>query len=92
MALASMAQKFCGHDVLDTWVDEVESGRTSSALTIDQWVDLVWATKEPWPDERRLGNTGRYGWVAGDLLHAAEHIVQHHLNVVERQDAPEQGT
>jgi transcriptional regulator with XRE-family HTH domain len=78
--------------VPDTWVEDVESGRTTSAVTITQWVDLVWATREPWPDERRLRNTGRYGWAAGDLLYAAEDIVQHHLDVVEQQNSPEQET
>lgn len=78
--------------VSDTWVEDVESGRTASTVTINQWVDLVWATKEPWPDERRLRNIGRYGWAAGDLLYGAEDIVQHHLDVVERQDSPEQET
>jgi hypothetical protein len=45
-------------------------------------MDLVWATQGPWPDERRLRNTGEYGWVAFDLLSAAEDIVKHHLDVL----------
>ncbi len=72
------------------WIEEVESGSTASEVTINQWVNLVWATQEHFPDERRLVDSGGYRWVASDLLSAAEVIVQHHLDVVEQQDMPEQ--
>ena len=57
------------------WIESVEAGQTASALSLSHWVDLVWATREPWPDQRRFRNTGSYGWVAYDLLTAAEDIV-----------------
>jgi hypothetical protein len=70
-------------DVDPSWVRDVESGRTSMQLDHASWVDIVWATREPWPDPRRTqsgqnGTTVRpFGWVdegGGGLLRAEESV------------------
>ncbi len=54
------------------WVTDVESGRTALEVDHNRWVGIVWATREPWPDERRYqpktddGKVRRYGWVDGE--------------------------
>ena len=66
-----------------SWVSDVESGRTALAVTHNQWVDIVWATREPWPDARRYepkpddGRVRRFGWVGGaggGLVHAEDSV------------------
>jgi hypothetical protein len=46
------------------WLEDVESGATAREVTLPQWIDLVWATQEPWPDDRqdRLVLTWRSGY------------------------------
>jgi transcriptional regulator with XRE-family HTH domain len=59
-------------DVSPSWVGDVETGRTTLEVDHEQWVDIVWATREPWPDDRRHqpkpddGTVRRYGWVGGE--------------------------
>lgn len=87
MSVQGLAERM---DVTETWIHEVESGRTASAVTINQWIDLVWATQKPWPDERRLRSTGKFGWTAFDLLAAAEDIVRRHINSTEQPGSGDQ--
>lgn len=63
------------------WLLALESGSPSASDTpMSAWIDLVWATTEPWPDAKRhalerWGNRfPRFGWV-GAGLGVAEHIV-----------------
>jgi hypothetical protein len=58
-----------------SWIESVESGRATSEVTMSQWVDLVWATREPWPDDRRHQGQMMVGWV-GESLVDAEDIVR----------------
>jgi hypothetical protein len=39
--------------VTRTWLEDVENGTLARQLTTPQWIDLVWATSETWPDARR---------------------------------------
>ncbi len=58
-----------------SWVEDVELGRTTMEVTLGEWVELVWATREPWPDNRRMEETHRSSsrsWMAPNLLAAAE--------------------
>jgi hypothetical protein len=59
------------------WLLDVESGKSTYDVTFSQWVDLVWATRQGWPDEMRTGESRRVGWVAqrGRFLHEAEVFV-----------------
>jgi transcriptional regulator with XRE-family HTH domain len=58
-------------DVAPSWVADVESGRTAFEVSHKQWDDIVWATREPWPDPRRTepkpndGKVRRYSWQGG---------------------------
>jgi len=56
------------------WILDVESGRSTYDVTLSQWVDLVWATRQGWPDEVRTGESRSVGWVAqrGQFLREAE--------------------
>jgi hypothetical protein len=58
-----------------SWIDSVESGQGTGDVTINRWVDLVWATREPWPDDRRRQPRAKIGWV-GVSLASAEDIVR----------------
>lgn len=62
-------------------ITEIEEGLGPLTLTLAQWTDLVWATRSPWPDERRYRNTGAgaFGWTAHSPLEAAEYAVRRHL-------------
>lgn len=59
-----------------TWLADVESGRTTGDVSLRQWLDLVWATREPWPDERRFRHRGPIGWAGDRRLWTAEQIVR----------------
>jgi len=64
------------------WIREVESGVRSAEVTMMQWIDLVWATRTPYPDERRsAGALTPVRWVAreGDYLAEAEVVVNEAL-------------
>lgn len=64
------------------WIREVESGVRSRQVTMTQWIDLVWATRTPYPDERRsAGALTPVGWVAseGQFLAEAELVVNQAL-------------
>jgi DNA-binding transcriptional regulator YiaG len=84
LSVTEVAQRISAEEA---WITEVESGRTARAVTISQWVDLVWATHNPWPDPRRYRSTGGLGWVALDGLSAAEDIVQRHLDLAEADES-----
>lgn len=73
----------------EAWITGVESGHLAGAVTVSQWVDLVWATHDPWPDPRRNRSAGGFSWVAFDLLSAAEDIVQRHLDLPEEDEPSE---
>jgi hypothetical protein len=63
---------------------EVESGVTTNEVTMKQWIDLVWATRESFPDERRSMAPGeRTKWVAmqGHFLAEAELVVNEMLGL-----------
>ena len=66
------------------WLREVESGVTTNEVTMKQWIDLVWATREPFPDERRsMAPGGRTKWVAmeGHFLAEAKLVVNEMLGL-----------
>ena len=60
--------------VSSQWLADVEAGKSTYEVTFSQWIDLVWATRNGWPDEMRSTKTGPHGWVArrGQFLRAAE--------------------
>jgi hypothetical protein len=57
----------------------MEEGMEPLELTMSEWVDLVWATRNPWPDERRYLETrsGSFGWVGSQFDGAAEAVRRH---------------
>jgi hypothetical protein len=66
-------------EVEPSWVRDIESGQTSLQVDYSQWVEIVWATRQPWPDARRTRpkpndeKVRRFGWVdngGGGLLRA----------------------
>jgi hypothetical protein len=59
------------------WLLNVESGTSTYDVTFSQWVSLVWATREGWPDELRDSGPAGSGWVAqrGQFLREAEVLV-----------------
>jgi hypothetical protein len=59
------------------WLLDVESGKSTYDVTFSQWVDLVWATRQGWPDEVRTRGDRNVGWVAhsGQFLRDAEVLV-----------------
>jgi hypothetical protein len=61
----------------EQWLLDAESGKSSDQVTFSQWVDLVWATRPGWPEERRAGKIKSAGWVAqrGQFLREAEVLV-----------------
>jgi hypothetical protein len=80
LTVADLAARV-GHD--PSWINDIESGRTALEVRFKEWVDLVWATQDPWPDARRTNGTGsRFGWVAseGEQLAVAEQLVRRHLD------------
>jgi transcriptional regulator with XRE-family HTH domain len=64
------------------WLLEVEAGQASEVRR-SQWVELVWATQEGWPDLRRSRLTGvdaMWGWLPGlGGLSTAEALVKRAL-------------
>jgi transcriptional regulator with XRE-family HTH domain len=67
------------------WLLNVESGKSTYDVSFLQWVDLVWATREGWPDEMRTRKTGNLGWVArqGEFLLEAEVFVNKAISGIE---------
>lgn len=64
-------------EVTKTWIEDVEGGRTSLDVELSTWVDLVWATREPFPDPRRLAGQGkRRGFVGHPDIYLAEELVR----------------
>jgi hypothetical protein len=61
----------------EQWLLDAESGKLSDQVTFSLWVDLVWATRPGWPEERRASKTTNAGWVAlqGQYLREAEVLV-----------------
>jgi DNA-binding XRE family transcriptional regulator len=61
----------------EQWLLDAESGKLSDQVTFSQWVDLVWATRPGWPEERRASKATNAGWVAhqGQYLREAEVLV-----------------
>ncbi len=47
------------------WVEEIESGLDDD-VSLSNWIDLVWATTEPWPEARETADRlwGAGGWFA----------------------------
>lgn len=61
-----------------SWVEDVEGGVTTARTPLTRWVQLVWATRTPWPDERRdllKGVDQVGGWTNIDALTMAERMV-----------------
>jgi transcriptional regulator with XRE-family HTH domain len=65
------------------WLLDAESGKSTYDVTFSQWVNLVWATRQGWPDEMRTCETGSVGWVAqrGQFLREAEVLVNKMLGL-----------
>ncbi len=65
------------------WLADIEAGTSTDEVTFSQWVDLVWATRRGWPDEKRATSTGPHGWVArrGQFLREAEKHVNNRLGL-----------
>jgi hypothetical protein len=65
------------------WLLDVESGKSTYDVTFFQWVDLVWATRQRWPEEMRTRDTGSVRWVAqrGQFLREAEVFVNKMLGL-----------
>ena len=63
------------------WLLDVESGKSTYEVTFPVWVDLVWATREGWPEERRRSDAKSVAWAAfrGQLLREAEVFVNEKL-------------
>ena len=62
-----------------SWIEGVESGQIEPERPTSTWIDLVWATTEPWPETRATADRLWEGseptgfWVAhGGLLRQAE--------------------
>lgn len=65
-------------NVDSSWIRDVESGRTAGDVRMSQWLSLVWATREPWPDDRKNRSHKKVGYV-GSSLAGAEDIVRQWL-------------
>lgn len=67
------------------WLLDVESGKSTYDVTFSQWVDLVRATRQGWPDEVRTRDIGGVGWVAprGQFLREAEVFVNKRIGLHE---------
>lgn len=65
------------------WLARVESGEITSEVTMAEWIALVWATREGWPNERSAAGTRNIAWVAphGQFLRQAEVIVNEALGL-----------
>jgi hypothetical protein len=59
------------------WLADVESGESTDDVTFSQWVNLVWTTRQGWPEEVRTRDDRNVGWVAqrGQFLREAEAFV-----------------
>jgi hypothetical protein len=73
-----------------SWIEGVESGEIQSERPFLTWIDLVWATTEPWPEARAAADqlwekseSTSFGWVSyaplGGLLEQAEEQVARHM-------------
>jgi hypothetical protein len=67
------------------WLLTVEGGKLTEDVTMGEWLDLVWATREGWPDERASAGERQFRWSApqGQFLHEAESII---ANLLRRHD------
>lgn len=65
------------------WLLDVESGKSSDLVEFSQWVNLVWATRDGWPEEKRTCETTSLSWVGqrGHLLREAELFVNEMLGL-----------
>jgi transcriptional regulator with XRE-family HTH domain len=65
------------------WLLDVESGKSSFQVTLTQWINIVWATRPGWPNEKSNAEPRRIGWVArhGQFLSQAERIVNESINL-----------
>jgi hypothetical protein len=65
------------------WLLDLESGASTYDATFSQWVTLVWATRQGWPDEMRSSETRSVAWVAqrGQFLREAEVFVNKMLGL-----------
>jgi transcriptional regulator with XRE-family HTH domain len=69
-------------DVDPAWIENVEAGRTSLDVEYPTWIELVWATREPFPDPRRHDASRkkeRRGFVGHPDLYLAEEAVRRFL-------------
>lgn len=67
----------------EKWLLDAELGKLSDEVTFSQWVELVWATRQGWPEEVRSKKTEGVGWVAqrGQFLREAEVFVNRLLGL-----------
>ncbi len=65
------------------WIQGIESGKSAYDVSFLQWIDLVWATRQGWPEETRADETKGGGWVAqrGQFLREAEVFVNNMLGL-----------
>lgn len=73
-----------------SWIEGVESGEIQPERPFLTWIDLAWATTEPWPEARAAADqlwassgSAEFGWVSyapgGGLLQQAEEQVARHM-------------
>lgn len=74
-----------------SWIEEIESGANRPEPSFSTWVDLVWATTEPWPQARAAADrlwegseSAGSSWIAfapsGGLVRQAETLVVRHMS------------
>ena len=65
------------------WLLDVELGKLTFQVTMNQWINIVWATRPGWPHEMSNAEPRRFGWVArqGEFLSKAEEIVSQSINL-----------
>jgi hypothetical protein len=65
------------------WLLDAEWGKLPTDVTFPQWVNLVWATRPGWPEEKRTNESANFAWVAGQgqFLREAEVLVNNILGI-----------
>jgi hypothetical protein len=63
------------------WILDLENGELEPFPNLEAWVELVWATQDPWPDERQslvsMPTKGRWGsTIDNSILVWAEELVR----------------